>query len=123
MKKPTIVVLALVMVSSACDVFEPVACTLEARAGISVGVFDAISAESITDGSTMTLREGDFVETSTGAIGDRLVGAYERAGTYHVAVAREGYHIWIRADVRVTADECHVRPVVLRADMQKVSTP
>ena len=121
MKKRTIAILSIVMASSACDAVEPVMCTLEARAGIIVEVFDAMNGESITEGSTMTLRDGDSVETSTGVIA--LLGAYEREGTYDVSVAHPGYHIWHRADIRVTKDECHVRPVVLRADMEMVSTP
>ena len=90
------------MASSACDAVEPVRCTLEARARIIVEVFDAMNGESITEGSTMTLRDGDSVETSTGVIA--LLGAYEREGTYYVSVAHPGYHILHRADIRVTKD-------------------
>ena len=106
---------------SACGPLDPIACTEEFRYGVSVEVVDAMSGAALAEGSTMTLREGDYVETTTESFDGRtMVGAGERAGTYTVAVARDGYHTWVLTDVEVTEDECHVHPVALRAELEAI---
>lgn len=106
---------------SACGVLDPVVCTLEARFGVSVQVVDAASGTALAEGSTMTLRDGDYVETTSESFDGRtLVGAGERAGTYIITVAREGYHSWVLTDVEVTEDECHVDPVSLLAELEAI---
>ena len=80
------------------------------------------------DGSTgpvmctkMTLNEGAYFESTVGIEDNSmLIGAPERAGTYIVTVARSGYHTWIQTDVVVTADECHVQTVSLRAELEPI---
>ena len=104
---------------SACGALDPVVCTLEARFGVSVQVVDAASGTALAEGSTMTLRDGDYVETTSESFDGRtMVGAIERAGTYTIIVAREGYHSWVSTDVEVTEDECHVDPVSLLAELE-----
>ncbi len=69
----------------------------------------------------MTLRDGDYVETTSESFDGRtMVGAIERAGTYIITVAREGYHSWVLTDVEVTEDECHVDPVLLLAELEAI---
>ena len=99
----------------------PIMCTKEIRYGISVDVVDAASQIPKADGSTMTIRDGNYVEsTTTQGNGLTMVGAPERAGTYIVTVAHSGYHTWIRTDVVVTKDVCHVQTVSLRAELEKI---
>jgi len=113
--------LFLTLAVSACDSTEPIFCTEEYRAGINVEVVDAVSGSGLADGATLTIREGDYVESWTDAFGGTtLSGAWERAGTYDVTVARDGYHTWIRTGVVVTEDECHVQAVALRAELQVI---
>ena len=116
---------ALLVIATAClggcGTLDPIACTAEFRFGISVEVVDAASGAPRADGSTMTLREGDYVEsTSESFDGRTMVGAGERAGTYAVSVAREGYHTWVLTDVEVTEDECHVDPVSLVSELEAI---
>jgi len=72
-------------------------------------------------GATMTLNEGAYFESIVGIQNNSmLVGAPERAGTYIVTVARSEYHTWVQADVVVTADECHVKTVSLKAELEPI---
>jgi hypothetical protein len=107
---------AISLTSAACDplVFDR-ACTAILVYGLSVTVVDAATGESICD-ATVTAVEGTFTGTF-----ERFgrsptcsyAGAPERAGTYEVRVAREGYQPAVARNVRVTADECHVMGVRL----------
>ena len=99
----------------------PVICTRELRYGIEMLVVDADSGVPSASGATMTLREGTYVESTIGREdGSLLFGAPERAGTYTVTVARSGFHTWVQTDVVVTADECHVQMVSLRAQLESI---
>tara|TARA_B100000953_G_scaffold235501_1_gene196883 strand:- start:34 stop:369 length:336 start_codon:yes stop_codon:yes gene_type:complete len=102
--------------------FTPPICTAQFVYGISVDVVDSGSGAPLADSATMTLRDGSHVESATlSPDGLTMNGAGERAGNYTVAVARPQYHNWVRTEVQVDADECHVIPVKLRAELQKIS--
>lgn len=123
MRLPLPVAVTLVALTTACDgqLIDPIQCTEELRAGITVEVVDRSTGQPLADEATLTLREADYVETWTEAFDGRtLAGAWERAGTYQVAVALDGYHIWIGSSVVVTTDVCHVHPVALRAEMERL---
>ena len=85
---------------------------------------DVINATSRTPsaaGATMTLSEGDYLESTIGIEDNSvLFGAPEREGTYTVSVARSGYHTWVRSNMVVTADECHVQTVSLTAELEPI---
>ena len=122
MKRSFSAVMGVAAMLTACDSLQPVACTAIFVYGISVEVVDASSGTGLADGATLTLRSGDYVESATETFNAAtLVGAGERPGTYDLTVAHEGYHTWIRTGVVVTADECHVRPVALRAELEAIS--
>lgn len=100
----------------------PVACTAEARPGVTVEVLDGLTSEPLADGSVLTLREGTYLETAEESISGRyLSGAWERAGTYEVRVDREGFVPWRSAEVVVFADVCHVVTVNFTAPMVDLS--
>jgi hypothetical protein len=117
------ILLATLLTVGACGTTEPVFCTQEARAGINVTITDALSGNALAAGSTLTIREGDYVERSTEAFGNVMAGARERAGTYEVSIAREGYHIWTQSGVVVDEDECHVITVTLDVALEAISVP
>ncbi|MGY8797509.1 MAG: carboxypeptidase-like regulatory domain-containing protein [Longimicrobiales bacterium] len=117
------ILLATLLAVGACGTTEPVFCTQEARAGINVTITDALSGNALAAGSTLTIREGDYVERSTEAFGNVIAGARERAGTYEVSIAREGYHIWTQSGVVVDEDECHVITVTLDVALEAISVP
>ncbi len=99
----------------------PFMCTRELRYGIEMAVVNAESGNPSAAGATMTLNEGAYFESIVGIEDNSmLVGAPERAGTYIVTVARSGYHTWVQTDVVVTADECHVQTVPLRAELEPI---
>ena len=102
--------------------FTPPICTAQFVYGISVDVVDSGSGAPLADSATMTLRDGNYVESATlSPDGLTMNGAGERAGNYTVVVARPRYHNWVRTEVQVDADECHVIPIKLRAELQEIS--
>ncbi len=107
--------------SVGCADQAPIICTAQFVYGISVDVMDSENGSPLADSATMTLRDGDYVESTTlSSDGLTMAGAGERAGNYTVIVARPSYHNWVRTEVEVTADECHVIPVKLRAELQGI---
>ncbi|MDA0327533.1 MAG: hypothetical protein O2958_00775 [Gemmatimonadetes bacterium] len=116
------VALGSVAILAGCGVIDPIACTANFVYGITVEVIDSASQLPLADGATMTLRDGSYVESVTDTFdGLRLSGAGERPGTYAVTVARPNYHTWSAVSpVVVTADQCHVIPVALRAPLQLI---
>lgn len=98
-------------------------CTMEARPAISVQVVDAQTGEPVTGAVIVIVRDGLYADTSqaraTAPTGVRSAAlAYERAGTYAVLVRHPAYREWQRTNVAVTRDECHVKTVVLRAELR-----
>lgn len=103
---------------SACGTSDPIFCTEEARAGVVVEVFEAVTGAPILRDATLTLKDGEYVESNSDVFSGRfLAGAWERAGTYEVTVEKSGFVAWRRTGVEVTADECHVITVNLKAEL------
>ena len=120
---PAAVGIVCCLLASACDTAEPdIICTLEARAGIVVEVRDAVTDEGIA-GVVGILTDGDFIETMFIPEEDHVIpqlsGAYERAGTYEVIVAKAGYTTWRKRNVTVERGECHVMTVRLEARLER----
>jgi hypothetical protein len=112
---------AFVLLLAACAENPIVACTEEARPGLSVTVRDSLTGAAVATGVEVIAAEGAFADTARGS----LLGAgvyslvYERAGTYTVTVVHSNYQTWRQSGVQVTADECHVRTVSLLARLQR----
>ena len=74
-------------------------------------------------GSTITLQDGDYVETltttSTGAGGsvNQVSGAWERKGNYDIIVSNPDYLTWLRRNIPITSDECHVQTAIVTAKL------
>lgn len=114
-----IVALAVASLTGCETVIDPIACTEIFAYGLSVEVVDSITGAPRATGATLTLTEGSYVESTTESFDGRtMLGAGERAGTYGVVVERPDYMTWTAAPVVIGADECHVIPVSLRAQLQ-----
>ncbi|HUF88661.1 MAG TPA: carboxypeptidase-like regulatory domain-containing protein [Gemmatimonadota bacterium] len=99
----------------ACDGrYDPLACTLEARAGITVDLSDETGESLPADDAVGRAVEGDRVLTLEPFFA-QLVGAWEAPGVYTVTVEKPGFATWVRADVSVEDGGCHVVPVRLEA--------
>ena len=106
----------------------PGACTADFRYGLNVTVVDSLTGGPPAS-ATLIARDGAHVDSIgpqapflNGPQGPAVLllsAAGERAGTYDVTVRASGYREWTQADVRVTADECHVRGVEITARLQK----
>ena len=99
---------------------DPMICTREFRYGISIEIVDAIDRTPRADSATLTLRDGSYVESTTRSDGLTMLGAGERPGTYIATVAHPRYHTWVRTDVVVTSDGCHVQTVSLIAELERM---
>jgi hypothetical protein len=112
---------AVLCLVGACAENPPLACTEEARPGLSVTVRDSVTSATVTDGVEVVAVEGAFADTARGSLlGSGVYSlVYERAGSYEVTVTHPAYKTWRQSAVRVTADECHVRTVSLLARLQR----
>ena len=97
------------------------ACTTEARAGINLEIRDAVTQQPAALGATITLTDGAYSEPLSNLDGLGAAGAFERAGTYSVRVAKQGYKTFQKDGVVVTKDECHVIPVKVTALLEPQS--
>lgn len=93
----------------ACNVLNPVVCTLEYRYGI-YGTVTNNAGEAIP-GITVTISSLNYSETASVFNGIQYVGAGEREGTYSITAEAPGYQTRTVSGVVVTGDECHVTPV------------
>lgn len=97
---------------------EPVLCTKQFVYGLTVTVVDQSTSNPIAAAATMTLRDGSYEEVVTDSWdGSTLSGAGERPGTYTITIDHPGYETWTRVGVEISADECHVIPVTLTAEL------
>ena len=105
-----------------------VVCTDIFKYGLHITVADSATGSPPLE-ATLTATSGSFVEVD-GPRGPLqqvvngppvlvLYAAGERPGWYTVLVQAPGYLDWRRAPVRVTADQCHVRPVEITARLQR----
>jgi len=98
---------------------------------VEVLVFDAETGAPAAQGSTGTLRDGDYTERmrenrfeyarpeDPGSLpATALTGADGRRGTYTVRIEKPGYEPWERRSVRSTSDACGVTTTQLRADLR-----
>ena len=69
------------------------------------------AGEQPVSGATITLAEGEYVETMVEMSDGSYAGAGERAGTYTLTIEAEGFEPVTIEDIFVDADECHVIPV------------
>lgn len=104
-----------------------VACTSDFRYGLNVTVTDAATelppeeATLIATGVAFHDSVGParpFQRVSNGPLVLILSTAGERPGLYYVVVRSRGYRDWTRGPIRVTADQCHVRPVSVAAQLE-----
>jgi len=89
-------------------------CTLEARAGITLTTIDSLSGQPITTAGSVSAQDGSYIEKATG-LPPQYWMAYERKGTYAVAVQVDGFQPWRATNVVVSANSCHVNAVTLTA--------
>ncbi len=91
-------------------------CTAEAVFGIQVDVLDGSGAPA-AQGATGVAVEDAFADTLMIFDAVRMAGVVERPGTYEVTVSKPGFVTWSARNITVTADECHVIPVTLQANL------
>lgn len=97
-------------------------CTTEARVGIQVSVRDSLSGLPAAGGAVAVIQDQSFIDTLRAipfADSLMLYGAYERPGVYTVLITKSGYRNWLRTNVVVNKDECHVITVQLDARLQR----
>jgi hypothetical protein len=102
-----------------------IACTLEARSAITVGVSDSLNPATTTftnvrvTAHSATVRDSAFLPTLDTRQQPFAAGlAYEQAGTYTVTVRADGYAPWTKSGIEVTRDQCHV--ITVRVDARLV---
>jgi hypothetical protein len=117
--------LALGIPSSALLFEVAINCTLVFDYGLNIVVTDSVAGSPPAQAILIATSTG-YVDSVGPARPFRLHGEFvlilptagERPGTYSVVVRSPGYRDWTRSNIQVTADRCHVRPLVLRARLQ-----
>lgn len=127
-----VVLLAVALATAACGGSDTVT-----TYGLTVEIVDSVTGEVLTDGSTVTVEDGAYVEVIHGSeeVHDgiepaRLNAASGRAGTYTVTVTHPGYRTWTAEDVYVSSaarsafDSSPIPETVhLRAELQREPEP
>jgi hypothetical protein len=103
-------------------------CTADYRYGLTVTVIDSVTG-SPPASAVLLARSGAYADSvgpaapqlsyENGPSVLRLSTAGERPGTYELTVRAAGYRDWTLTRVKVTGDECHVRPVAVTARLQR----
>lgn len=91
-------------------------CTAEAVFGINLTVHDGTGGPA-ADGALGVAIEGAYADTLVILTPSTMAGAVERPGTYDITVSKFGYATWSATNVTVAADECHVIPVSMEANL------
>ena len=112
---------ALLVLLSGCyqsGTVEPIVCTAQFVFGLTVTVVDQSNGDPIADDATMTIRQGSYEEVVTDSWdGSTMSGAGERPGTYTITIEHPGYETWTQTGIEITADDCHVIPVLITAQL------
>ena len=117
----SVLLLGAAVVLSACQRGPTqVVCTADLRPGILLDVRDSVNNVPAGRGARIIAQDGAYADTvkNIGSFDGPYQLAQERAGTYTVTVEQQGYRLWRRSGVEVTADQCHVRTVSLTARLQ-----
>jgi hypothetical protein len=126
-RKPFVGWYSIFIGAVACSGSTSLACTLEVRPGVAVYVKDSLTSAGVASGASLVVREGSYKDSvatpdSRPDLDDSpLFAAGERAGTYQVTVLKPGYAAWLKSNVRVTSNRCHVNTVNLTALLQPAS--
>lgn len=112
-----LMVLAVALVGNGCAQ----GCDTVLVPGINITVVDGATGNAFEGDLTVTATEGSYAETSNLPAppgGPRIMSlAYERPGTYRVEIQAAGYETWVRTNVRVIRNDCHVETVLLTAEL------
>lgn len=118
--KASVICLGLATLSlTACGALDPVICTLEARPGLRIEVFDAVDGAPVAVGLAGYAVQ-DSATHDLAVRENHVYGLWEAAGTYAAVLTAPGYRPWLRSGIEVTEGECHVKTVDLRAEMLTV---
>jgi hypothetical protein len=93
---------------------DPVACTLNAVAGIVVTTVDSTTGQPVQAVAQVIAQDGAYIDKAI-ALPPQYYAAYERPGTYVVSVALAGYQLWQMPNVVVRRGQCHVTSAQLTA--------
>ena len=97
-------------------------CTQEVRPALTVYVKDSLTNAGTASGASLVVRDGSYEDSVAAPVASLdnspLNAAAERAGTYEVTVTKNGYATWVKSNVRVTKNLCHVNTVTLTALLQ-----
>ena len=98
------------------DLQDPVTCTEVFVSGIQVQVKDVTTGGIISQGISVTIEDGDYLEQLAFSF-DTFFGAGERVGDYTITALGDGYISKTVGPIEVTEDECHVIPVLVEINL------
>jgi hypothetical protein len=97
---------------------DPIACTLNAVAGIVVTTVDSTTGQPLQAVAQVIAQDGAYTDKAV-ALPPEYYAAYERPGTYVVSVSLAGYQSWQMPNVVVRRGQCHVTSAQLTARLAR----
>lgn len=114
-----IVLIFIIFLTTCIDDDREIICTEQFVYGLNITVKNADPNAIITEGITVTARDGNYEEVLVNMEGiDNFFGAGERAGNYIIEITSNDYQTYISDVISVSADECHVIPVAIEVLLQ-----
>ena len=112
---------AVPLILSGCNDSGPTgtACTDEIVMGIRGTAVDAETNANITAGAFLIASAGTYKDSVGVNANGQLAAAAEQPGTFTVTIGHPGYFSFVRNNVVVAHDGCHVIPVTLQAPLTR----
>ena len=114
-----IVLIFMIFLTTCVDDDNEIICTEQFVYGLNVTVKNGDTNVIITEGITVIARDGNYEEELMNIEGiDNFFGAGERTGNYIIEITSNDYQTYISDVISVSANECHVIPVVIEVSLQ-----
>lgn len=101
----------------------PLVCGLQSLPAITVHVRDSASGGAVGQPTVLVVRDGAYVDSTDSRSGlndpTTLFAAWDRPGTYRVAVRAPGYVPWVRDHVKVPQGQCRAEGVRLEVALRR----
>lgn len=98
-------------------------CTTDVVPAIVVEIRDAVTGAYVAENAWGAVSEGTYADSlqpyisnGYGTLQSRQA-AFERVGLYSISIQHNDYQPWLRSNIQVTANECHVNTVTITAEL------
>lgn len=116
-RRALVALVAVPLVLGGCNDSTGPVCTDELVFGILGTAVDAETNANITSGAFLIASAGTYRDSVGVNANGQLAAAAEQPGTFMITIGHPGYFSFVRNNVVVAHDGCHVIPVTLQATL------